>query len=515
MRLIDAFFQKRRVILRKRIILFIGLIDCLIPLLFIFGSVFIFKGKKINGIISKHKITLSIITELQESASLYDYKNKIKGKIEVLSDYVFLKNDQVNKDNFKAQKVVFSNFPDNGYLPLAVALYNNVIPDYIIYANKTEIDEMPDPNWISNNVLMMKDKNIDLLFGGNTTYQNKTVGIGLMIAKTSIIQGLVYNTNSKTNSPPPLLMLSMYSEKNPGKLKVEYSDYNHMKDSINYNYVDNFKLVKPQKCLNLKNDTKNPTISYLLPQFKRSYIYHFITDFEKQTVKPEFYCLFQCENRLTFDLKRLEKLSSRPIYHIWCYNWKPYFFLPDYVAGLFPTDFVIRYDDDQYSKNVNILKKLIKMTLNKDMIIGYRGNNFSPRCKGADIDYYFFRQIYYNHYDHVAVPLLFRPIHIKLMGRFEPITILHGEDIVLSISNSFLCNTTIYRYEKMKPKEYQSDGLKHGKDKQSKSVKKISTKKFCKKQYCQFILNGYKPVTAKEVKLHRQINSLRPSFEFL
>ena len=480
----------------------------------LFTLVYILINKSFIIVIKKHQITLSIITELQESASLHDYKTQIKGDLKVLSDFVFLKNDKVNKDDFKKQNVIFSNFPDTGYLPLMVTLYNETIPDYVVYANKTEITEMPDSNWITDNVLMMQDENIDLLFGGKTTYQSKTVGIGLMVAKTKIIQGLVYGTNSKTNSPPPLLMLSMYSEQNPGKLKVKYSDYKHMKDSINYNYVNNFELLKPQKCLNSKKDAEHPTLSYLLPQFKRSYIYKFITEFEKQTVKPEFYCLFQCENRLTFDLKRLEKLSSRPIYHIWCYNWKPYFFLPDYVAGLFPTDFVIRFDDDQCSKNVNLFKKLIKMTLDKDMIIGFRGAHFMPQCYGTDIQY-ILPQKNYNRFDHVAAPLLFRPIHIKTMGRFEPLTMVHGEDIVLSISNSFLCNTTIKKYNKMELTEFQSDAFKHGKDKQFNSIKKISTKDYCFKQYCQFILNGYKPVTAQTVKRQIQIDSIRPSFEFL
>lgn len=108
-----------------------------------------------------------------------------------------------------------------------------------------------------------------------------------------------------------------------------------------------------------------------------------------------------------------------------------FFYLNHRLSSVFPCDFILKYDDDQWPKEDTIQKNLIEAAKNKNKIIGYRGYIVKKSYCGYSPNN--FRKIQNNVVDHSAVPILFRPGYIKLDARNKIFRLYGGEDIQYAI----------------------------------------------------------------------------------
>ena len=134
--------------------------------------------------------------------------------------------------------------------------------------------------------------------------------------------------------------------------------------------------------------------------------------FAKQTYQPKFYVIIQNDNRKQLNLSLIANKINQPIYHIWMQNWNSFFFLNHRFSSLFPCDFVLKYDDDQWPNDNTLQERLINNAKNKNNIIGRFGLKIDKSVCG-----YSARIIKLNTsnvVDHCAVPLLIRPGYLKL-----------------------------------------------------------------------------------------------------
>ncbi|KAH0785961.1 hypothetical protein GPJ56_010095 [Histomonas meleagridis] len=403
------------------------------------------------------RCSLSITVDMGDPINVESYEDFDDNVVNLQSNFLTIHNSSTPKDNF-TQQVIYSDFPDAGYLPLIASLYTLNMPDYIFYVNTSYVNSMPSTAWLEDAISQFCHNDYDILFGGQTTYKGVKVGIGIAIIRSTLVRELLYYTNSTYFSIPPLLSLSLISSRNSA-IRIVYYPFDGIKSSSNYDYITNPQIPQYRMCPNI-NDPPNPTIALLLPQFKRKYIYNFIENFEKQTLLPEFYCIVQCENRITLDLSLIRKKSSRPVYHIWGYNWSPLFLFPVYVSSFFPVDFVMRWDDDQTPKDINHQRYFVDEIKNKNKLIGTNGKSYTEISSKV---YGMKTKSKCDEKDHISVPLMYRPMHAKVAARLRPYSLAQGEDMTLCISSSLVCNATTIK-KRYNFKTYQYDWNKQALD---------------------------------------------------
>ena len=239
-------------------------------------------------------------------------------------------------------------------------------------------------------------------------------------------------------------------------------------------------------CPSIKNNN-NPSLCILLPSFKRNYFSYSFPAFSNQTYKPNFYVLIQNDNRRFFNLELYNNITNAPIYHIWMQNWNSFFFLSHRLSSVFPCDFVLKYDDDQWPIDNTLQEKLINYTKNENIIVGGRGyfvnklyTCFSPKDhneikRGIVVD-------------HCATPFLTRTSYLKLDARNKIYSLYHAEDVALSINTWKLCNVTS-KYIEMNITQKQCDGNNKESDYKNKFIYKKEKYVF-QKSYQYLISSG-------------------------
>jgi hypothetical protein len=241
------------------------------------------------------------------------------------------------------------------------------------------------------------------------------------------------------------------------------------------------------------NDKNIPSLCIMLPNFKRNYFSFSFTAFSKQIYKPKLYVIIQNENRTYYNLTLIQKMVNEPVYHIWMQNWNSFFFLNHRLSSVFPCDFVLKYDDDQWPNDNALQQRLINIAKDKNIIIGSRGYIVQESFCGYSPKYY--NKTKDDSVDHCAVPLLTRPGYIKLDARNNIFRLYGGEDISLSLNSRKLCNVTSKRM-KMNLIEKQNDGKNHRADKHIisayKNEKETNFNLFLN-IYCYLIHSGYIP----------------------
>ncbi|KAH0786515.1 hypothetical protein GPJ56_009586 [Histomonas meleagridis] len=383
--------------------------------------------------------------------------------LNILSSFAVIRDKTLLKCGYK-YNITYTTFPDNGYFALQSAIYLLEMPDYVLYVNSSNVNYMPTNSWVESAINKMIFQKSDVLFGGNTTFQNKTVGIGVAILKASIVRELLYYTNSTFTSIPPLLAVSLLPR---DKIRIVYNHFDGIKPLQNYDHITKVEQLRYQKCSIVSNTTK-PTLAVMIPLFKRQNIYEYIKSFENETYKANFYLLVQCENRFTLNLKLVQSNIKRrvPVYHIWCYNWSPLFMFPLYVTGMLPVDFVMRWDDDERPFGNQTHNNLIERVKNDDNIAGLQlFNDNRIRWEKDDGNAPFCGRT-----DHIAAPMMYRPTHAKIAARTKVITFAHGEDIYVSVSSNIVCNTNMV-FAGMPFDMNGEDGLKHENDEEMKKAK--------------------------------------------
>ena len=341
--------------------------------------------------------------------------------------------------------------------------------------------------------VLMRNK-YDYIFGNFQVIKGKKIGCSILFSKASIIEHLLYYTDSDTSHANPFIQLSFAS-----KTKFCFIPFNYIKSSELENTHNRVSLN--MNCPSTE-DKNMPSFCIILPTFKRNYFSYSFPAFSNQTYKPKFYIIIQNENRIHYNLSLIQKMVNEPVYHIWMQNWNSFFFLNHRLSSVFPCDFVLKYDDDQWPLDKTIQKRLITTAKGKNVIIGKRGFTIKKKtyCGYSPRN---FKKTENDIVDHAAVPILTRPGYIKLDARNSIYRLFGGEDIALSLNSYKLCNVTSKKVT-MKLIEKQKDGNNQRADKQIISAYKNEKEtKFnlFKNTYCYLIRSGYLPRRWGEIQI--------------
>ena len=112
-------------------------------------------------------------------------------------------------------KLVSSNFPDSIFLPLVVSLYGETVPEFVLFIEGDDllnINENKLINWINNAYLIIKGNAYDYIFGNSQIIDGKKIGCSILLSKSSVIQHLLYNTDSDTTHINPFIQLSLATQ---------------------------------------------------------------------------------------------------------------------------------------------------------------------------------------------------------------------------------------------------------------------------------------------------------------
>jgi hypothetical protein len=475
----------------------------IIILLFIFIS---FKVRKIfidsyndeffNQILKMENDKISIIVNMKNlTKNKHNFFYEVMKKFNSTRNFYFIKtigkplNENLNKiveNSFV--KIVQSNFPDSIFLPLVVSLYGNSVPELVLFIEGDDLMDNSGNNlteWIDNAYRQIMKNQYDYIFGNYQIIKGKKIGCSLLFSKASIIEHLLYYTDSDTSHANPFIQLSLATQ-----TKFSFIPFNYLKTSILENINNRFSLNMDCPSTNDKNIS---SLCIIIPSFKRNYFSFSFPAFSNQTYKPKFYLIIQNENRIHYKLSSIEEMANEPVYHIWMQNWNSFFFLNHRLSSVLPCDFILKYDDDQWPIDNTLQQNLISIIKDKNIIIGKRGYNVEESFCGYSPKY--FNKEKDDIVDHSAVPLLTRPGYFKLDARNNIYRLYGGEDISLSLNSKKLCNVTSKIME-MQLMEMQNDGKNQRADKHIISAYKIEKEtKFdlFTKTYCYLIRSGYIP----------------------
>ena len=447
----------------------------------------------ISIVVNFHNLTKNKHILFNKTINKYNTKKKfyfIKTREKYLDPnlYSLIENSSI--------KIIQSNFPDSFYLPLVVSLYGINMAEFVLFIEGDDIVEDCGNNltkWIDDAYKKIMENKYDYIFGNSKIINGKKIGCSILFSKTSIIEHLLYYTDSDTTHANPFIQLSLSK-----KTKFYYMPFYNIRSS-------NLENINGRLSLNMNcpliNDSKNISLCIILPNFKRNYFYNSFPAFSKQTYKPKFYLIIQNENKIYYNISLIQRMVNEPVYHIWMQNWNSFFFLPLRFSSIIPCDFVLKYDDDQWPLDNLLQEKLINFVKNKNVIVGKRGFSVKQSYCGYSSKNYI--EIESNKVDHVAVPLLMRPNYIKLDARNKIYRLYGGEDIALCLNSYKLCNVTSEKIE-MNITEKQTDGNNQLADKQIineyKKEKKSNFNLF-EHIYCYLIHSGYIPRSWKGFKI--------------
>ena len=438
---------------------------------------------------NKHILYYEVIKKLNSTRNFYFIKTVGKPLEENFIELV--ENSSI--------KIVQSNFPDSIFLPLVVSLYGKNTPEFILFIEGEELIDNNGNNlikWIDNAYKILMRDRYDYIFGNSQIIKGKKIGCSLLFSKASIIQHLLYYTDSDTSHSNPFIQLSLAT-----KTKFGFMPFNHIKSSNLENKYNRFSLN--MNCPSI-NDKYLPSLCIMIPSYKRNYFSFSFPAFSKQTYKPKFYIIIQNDNKVHHNLSLIQTMVSAPVYHIWMQNWNSFFFLNLRFSSVLPCDFVLKYDDDQWPIDNTLWKRIIINARNKNVIIGKRGYLIRRKtfC-GYSPKNFTFPKNEIDNVDHCAVPILIRPGYIKLDARNKIYRLFGGEDISLSLNSRKLCNV-ISKRMKMKLMERQKDGNNSSRDIQIITAFKTDKGKklnLFTNYYCYLIRSGYIPRRWGEFKI--------------
>ena len=475
--------------------------------IFILSLIFLFYKilYQFHNVYNDNKISI-IINMKNLTKEKHEYFNNIFMKLKSTRNFYFTqKIGQYLDENLNELignstiKLVQSNFPDSIFLPLIVSLYGESNPEYILFIEGDDLfynNENELIRWINNAYTIIKNNKYDYIFGNSQIINNKKIGCSILLSKASVIQHLLYNTDSDTTHKNPFIQLSLATQ-----TTFNFFPYKYVKESNLQNL--NGKFSMNMNCP-LINDNANPTLGIILPTYKRNYFSSSMPSYASQTYKPKFYVVIQNSNRKNFNISLIQNMVNETVYHIWMQNWNSFFFLNLRFASVFPCDLILKYDDDQWPSDNNLQQNLVDNIRNKNIIIGLRGNTVPKSFCGYTSENFIKKEHHVE--DHVAVPLLFRTSYLKLDARNQVFRIYGSEDVAISLNSNRLCNVSSV-IVKMNLVQKQNDGKSQTKDKQIISnIEKEKDPNFdiFISSYCYLIRSGYVPRRWKDFQIPKK-----------
>jgi hypothetical protein len=260
---------------------------------------------------NKHFFFYNIMRKLKSTRNFYFIKTFGK----TLNDNL---NNLVGNSSIK---IVQSNFPDSIFLPFVVSLFGETNPAFVLFIEGEELMFINRNNlikWIANAYEKIMTNNYDYIFGNYQIIKGKKIGCSLLFSKASIIEHLLYYTDSDTTHANPFFQLSLAT-----KTKFCIIPLNYIKTSNLENISNKFSLN--MNCPSTKDKNK-PSFCIMLPNYKRNYLSSSFTAFSKQTYKPKFYVIIQNDNRIHYNLSLIQKIVNESVYHILMSNLNSFFF---------------------------------------------------------------------------------------------------------------------------------------------------------------------------------------------
>jgi hypothetical protein len=444
---------------------------------------------------NKHNLFYKFMRDINSTRNYYFIKNIGRPLNENLNELV--ENNTV--------KIVQSNFPDSIYLPLVVSLYGSNIPELVLFIEGEDIFENKVNKlikWYKFAYNQIINNKYDYIFGNFQIIDGKKIGCSILLSKGSIIQHLLYHTDSDTTHVNPFIQLSLATDTKFFFLKFKYTKISELEKT-------NGKFSVNMNCPSI-NDNALPNLCMIIPAFKRNYFNESLPCFAKQTYKPKFYVIIQNDNRIYFNLSIIQNLIDEPVYHIWMQNWNPFFFLNHRLSSVLPCDFVGKFDDDQWPNDTMLIEKILNNTINKNVIQGRGGFLIGGSFCGYSHKGY---NILENGVvDHASVPLMVRPGYFKLDARNKFFRPYGGEDIFLSLNSFKLCNVTSKKM-KMNLNERQRDHKNQGRDKQVVSQHLNDQRKYRGfnlfiSSYCYLIHSGFIQRRWKEIQPQKDFTNI-------
>ena len=195
---------------------------CLI--IFLFFIIIFIKRKNYLFTSLNNDEGLSIVINLKNFTKEihYFYLDFIK-KMNTTRNFYFIKsgtsfinniNQLVDRNTIK---IVQSNFPDSLFLPLIVSLYGNTSPRNILYIEGDDLlntDKNELVKWVKDSVNKLDNENYDYIFGNSQIIKGNKIGCSLLVSKSSILQHLLYHTDSDTTHLNPFIQLSLANKTN-------------------------------------------------------------------------------------------------------------------------------------------------------------------------------------------------------------------------------------------------------------------------------------------------------------
>ena len=311
-------------------------------------------------------------------------------------------------------------------MPLSVSLYGKTFPSFVLLIEGDEIADNCENElveWIHHAYYSLIKNKHDYIFGNFQYINGKKIGCSILFSNSSIIEHLLYYTNSDTSHIHPFIQLSIAAKTNFTFIKFNYTN------PRSFIYIN--KTFSSDMNCPLIHDNDNSTLCLVIPTFKRNYLNFSFSSFSNQTYKPKFYLIIQNEDKMHYNLNLIQKNFKEKIFHIWIKNWNSFFFLNHRLISLLPCDFIIKYDDDQWPLDNLLHERLINLSKNKNIIIGGRGFFIQNSFCGYKPKQ--FLELEKNELDHAATPLLIRPAYLKLEARNYIYRTYGGEDIALSL----------------------------------------------------------------------------------
>ena len=146
-----------------------------------------------------------------------------------------------------------------------MSLYGVNNTEFVIFIEGDEIIEGYDNNlttWIDDAHKKMLENNYDYIFGNSIIINGTKIGCSILFSKTSIIEHLLYYTDSDTSHVNPFIQLSLSS-----KTKFYFMPFNYIRESNLENMIGMFSLNMNCPII---NDKENSSLCIILPNFKRN-----------------------------------------------------------------------------------------------------------------------------------------------------------------------------------------------------------------------------------------------------
>ena len=206
----------------KNKILKFYLIILLLLIFIYFNKIKIFKGF-FNGILkvkdneisiivnmknltkNKHNLFYEVMRKFNSTRNFYFIKTLGKPLNETL--YMLVENTSV--------KIVQSNFPDSIFLPLVVSLYGNTVPELVLFIEGEDLMDNSGSyliEWAYNAYNKIVRNKYDYIFGNSQLINGKKIGCSLLFSKASIIEHLLYYTDSDSSHVNPFIQLSLATQ---------------------------------------------------------------------------------------------------------------------------------------------------------------------------------------------------------------------------------------------------------------------------------------------------------------